>query len=268
MKAIREAEHGFYLGEIPEETVLLPKKYAPKDLKIDDEIEVFVYNDNDTRPIATTLKPKVTLNQFGVLEAASIGDFGAFMEWGVAKDLLVPFSEQHTRIVKGKKYVVYLYMDSKTERLAGSTKISKHLMTSLVTVKVGDEVDLIVFDISDLGASVIINQVHKGLVFSDEIFGNIAIGDQMKGYIKNIREDNKIDVSLQPHGYSKVEPNAEVILNYIKENNGFIEITDKSSPELIYNTFKMSKKLYKKSIGALYKQKLIRLEKNGIYLNK
>jgi predicted RNA-binding protein (virulence factor B family) len=266
LKVIRQADQGMYLGEIPEETVLLPNRYIPKGLDIDDTIEVFVYGDSENRPIATTLRPKVTLNQFGVLKVLSVGNYGAFMDWGIAKDLLVPFSEQKHRLEVGENHVVYLYMDAESDRLTGSTHIGKHLMTAIVTVKEGQEVDLMVYEISEIGVSVIINQVHKGLIFNEDIFQPIEIGDQMKGYIKRIREDQKIDVSLQPFGYSKVEPNAQIILDYIKKRKGFINITDKTDPDTIYKELKMSKKLFKKSIGALYKQKLIRLEEDGIYL--
>lgn len=266
LKAIRTAEQGVYLGHTEEETVLLPNRYVPKDLTIGDEIKVFVYGDNYNRPIATTLQPLITLNQFAVLKVKSVEKFGAFMDWGIAKDLLVPFNNQYKKLEVGKSYMIHLYLDEVSERLVGSAKIPSFLMTEIITVKVGDEVDLIVYEKSELGVNVIVNNIHRGLVFWDELFQEVKIGDTMKGYVSKIRPDNKIDISLNKFGYQKVEPNAEKILAYIKQHNGEIPFTDKSDPDEIYKTFKMSKKVFKKALGALYKQRLITIEKNSVKL--
>lgn len=266
LKAIRTADQGVYLGHTEEETVLLPNRYVPKDLAIGDEIKVFVYGDNYNRPIATTLQPLITLNQFAVLKVKSVEKFGAFMDWGIAKDLLVPFNNQYKKLEVGKSYMIHLYLDEVSERLVGSAKIPSFLMTDIITVKVGDEVDLMVYEKSELGINVIVNNIHRGLVFWDELFQEVHIGDTMKGYVSKIRSDNKIDISLNKFGYQKVEPNAERILAYIKQHNGEIPFTDKSDPDEIYKTFKMSKKVFKKALGALYKQRLITIEKNSVKL--
>lgn len=267
LKVIRKAEHGLYLGTSEVETVLLPNRYCPKDMELGDDLNVFVYQDKENRPIATTLIPLVTVNQFGLLKVKSVGQFGAFMDWGIAKDLLVPFSQQYKKLEEGKSYVIHLYLDEVSDRLVGSAKIPNFLMTEVITVKTGDEAHLMVYDISELGASVIINNMHKGLVFKDEIYQDIKVGDKLKGYIKEVRKDNKIDVSLRPFGYRKVEPNADKILEYLQSNDGAMNITDKSAPELISQTFGMSKKVFKKAIGALYKQRLISLHPDKITLN-
>ncbi|MEZ5002697.1 MAG: S1-like domain-containing RNA-binding protein [Chitinophagales bacterium] len=266
LKAIRTAEQGMYLGHNEDETVLLPNRYIPKNLEIGDEIKVFVYGDNYNRPIATTLQPLITLNQFAVLKVKSVEKFGAFMDWGIAKDLLVPFNNQYKKLEVGKSYMIHLYLDEVSERLVGSAKIPSFLMTEIITVKVGDEVDLMVYEKSELGVNVIVNNIHRGLVFWDELFQEVKIGDTMKGYVSKIRPDNKIDISLNKFGYQKVEPNAEKILAYIKQHNGEIPFTDKSDPDEIYKTFKMSKKVFKKALGALYKQRLITIEKNRVKL--
>ena len=266
LKAIRTAEQGMYLGHNEEETVLLPNRYVPKGFDIDDEITVFVYGDNYNRPIATTLTPLITLNQFAVLKVKSIEKFGAFMDWGIAKDLLVPFNNQYKKFEEGKSYMIHLYLDEVSDRLVGSAKIANFLMTEIITVNVGDEVDLMVYEKSDLGASVIVNNIHRGLVFWEEIFQEVTIGDTMKGYVSKIRPDNKIDISLNKFGYRKIEPNAEKLLTYLKQHKGEMPFTDKSDPETIYKTFKMSKKVFKKALGALYKQRLISIENDAVKL--
>ena len=268
LEVIRNSDHGFFLGNRPEEVVLLPKRYTPKGLKVGDTLKVFVYPDNQGRPVATTLTPKLTLNQFGLLKVTSVGKFGAFMDWGLAKDLLVPFKEQNKKLEAGRSYVIYLYVDEKTQRLVGSSRIARHLMKEIITVKEGQQVDLIVYEITDLGANVIINNIHHGLIFEDELMEDVKVGDTLKGYIKKIRRDNKIDVSLQIAGYGKIAPNAEKLLEYIKRNKGKSKITDKSSPDLIRKELGMSKKVFKQSVGALYKARLIEIRKDGLYLVK
>ena len=195
-------------------------------------------------------------------------EFGAFMKWGLDKHLLVPFSQQKEKMVKGESYIVYLYHDQMTDRLVGSSKIHPFLETENLTVKEGEEVDLLICNATPIGVNVIINNIHAGLIYQNEIFQNIKRGDRIKGYIKLIREDGKIDVSLQKQGYLNAIPDsAQLILERIKTQEGFLNLTDKSAPNEIYRQLQMSKKAFKKAVGALYKQKLIRLEKDGIYLN-
>ncbi len=266
LKAIRRTDHGMYLGHTEQETVLLPNRYVPKKLEFGDEITVFVYGDNYNRPVATTLIPFVTLNQFAVLKVKSVENYGAFMDWGIAKDLLVPFSNQYKKFEVGESHMIHLYMDDVSERLVGSAKISSFLMTEIITVKVGDEVNLMAYEKSDIGVSVIVNNMHRGLIYNDEIFHEIKLGDKFKGYVSKIRDDFKIDISLNKFGYKKVEPNTEKILQYLQDNDGKMAFTDKSDPTEIHNTFGMSKKVFKKVIGALYKQRIISINPNEIRL--
>ena len=268
--AFRESDFGWYLVDAEKtEEVLLPKNFVPEDLEEGNEIEVFIYLDHEDRVTASTQKALITLNTFACLEVFQVTEFGAFMIWGMDKHLLVPFSQQKIKMVKGESYIVYLYLDEMTDRLVGSAKIHPFLDHENLTVAVGDEVDLLVGHATAIGVNVVINNKHAGLIYQNEIFQNIKMGDRMKGFIKLIREDGKIDVSLQKQGYLNVISDAsQIILDKINAQEGFLNLTDKSDPTEIYRQLQMSKKSFKKAIGALYKQKLIRLEKDGIYLNK
>ena len=268
LKAFRASDFGWYLVDAEKtEEVLLPKNFVPEGMEEGDEIEVFIFNDHEDRVTATTQKPLLTLNNFAALEVFSVSEFGAFMIWGLDKHLLVPFSQQRVRMVKGESYIVYLYRDEMTDRLVGSSKIHPFLDHENLTVTVGDEVDLLISNATPIGVNVIINNIHAGLIYQNEIFQNIKLGDRIKGFIKLIREDGKIDVSLQKQGYLNVIPeSSQLILDKIKSQDGFLNLTDKSDPTEIYHQLQMSKKAFKKAIGALYKQKLVRLEKDGIYL--
>ena len=268
LKAFRESDFGWYLADADmTEEVLLPKNFVPEDLKEGDEIEVFIYNDHEDRVTASTQKALITLNNFACLEVFQMTEYGAFMIWGMDKHLLVPFSQQKVKMIEGQSYIVYLYLDEKTDRLVGSSKIHPFLDNENLTVKEGDEVDLLIGNPSPIGVNVIINNTHAGLIYQNEIFTNINRGDRIKGFIKLIREDGKIDVSLQKQGYLNVIPeSSQFILDKIKSQEGVLKLTDKSDPAEIYRQLSMSKKAFKKAVGALYKQKLVRLEKDGIYL--
>jgi len=265
---LRDTKVGLFLGNGNEaEDILLPNKYVPQDFKIGDEIAVFVYLDHEERPVATTLEPYILLNEFALLRVNYTNQVGAFMDWGMEKDILVPFKEQARPMEKGKRYLVYLYMDEKTNRLVASSKTNQFLSNENLTVNKFEEVDLIVSHITEVGINVIINEQHKGLLYKDEVYDDsIRTGDRMRGYIKNIRPDNKIDVSLQILGYENVEPNAEKILDELRANRGFLRLNDNSHPEDIKTVLKMSKKTFKKAIGALYKEKRIDIKDDGIYL--
>lgn len=262
----RILDQGAYLVDEEENDVLLPNKYMAENAEVDDEVEVFVYNDSEDRLIATNLTPKFTLNEFAFLQVKDVNRFGAFLDWGLEKEIMVPFSEQNQRMEVDRWYVVRLLLDEKTNRLVASNKLNKFLETDFISVEVDEEVEVIVTERSDLGYTVIINHVHKGLIFANETFRELNVGETQKAYVKNIREDGKIDISLQKQGYVNVEPNAKRILEMLKENNGFLALTDKSQPEDIYSQLHISKKIFKKAIGSLYKSKLIRLEKEGVYL--
>ena len=267
LTAKRRTLNGYYLVDEEDTEVLLPNKYVPSGMKPDDEISVFIYKDSEDRLIATTIKPTIQLNEFAVLEVVDVNSVGAFLDWGLEKDLLVPYSEQSSKMQIGVSYPVFLYLDEQTQRLVASGRINRFLDNDEITVNNNDEVELLVCNSTDLGVNVIINNIHQGLIYDNELFQAISLGDRITGWIKNVRSDNKIDVSLQRQGYVNVAPNAEKVLQSLKSNDGFLNLTDKSDPIMILAKLEMSKKVFKKAIGLLYKQKLIRIEKDGIYLS-
>ena len=266
LSAKRRTLNGYYLIDDENTEILLPNKYVPTGMKPGDEISVFVFKDSEDRLTATTEQPYVLLNEFAVLEVIDVNPVGAFLDWGLEKDLLVPYSEQASKMKVGSSYPVYLYLDEKTQRLAATSKTNRVLEKNEISVKEGEEVDLLICNSTDIGINVIINNIHEGLLYDNELFQAVTPGERITGYIKNIRPDNKIDVSLQKQGYSNVEPNTKKILDSLKDNNGFLNLTDKSDPIVILAKLEMSKKTFKKAIGSLYKQKLIRIEDDGIYL--
>lgn len=265
---LRETDPGLYLAkdEESEEVILLPHKYKPEEYEIGDEILVFIYLDNEERPIATTLEPLIQLNGFAYLHCADVNQFGAFMDWGLEKQLFVPFKEQARPMKIGNWYIVYLYLDDKTNRLVGSSKTNQFLQNENLEVKIFDEVDIMVTHLTEKGANVIINGIHKGLIYIDDIFEDIRTGDKLKAYIKKIRDDHKIDVVLQTPGYKSIEPNAQYILDELKAAGGFLPLHDKSSPDTIKDQLGISKKSFKKAIGSLYKDKQILIKGDGIEL--
>lgn len=271
---LRDTKVGLFLGNEEQDPegkhdILLPNKYVPNDFRIGEELTVFVYLDHEERPVATTLEPYILLNEFALLRVNYVNQVGAFMDWGMEKDILVPFKEQARPMEKGKRYLVYLYMDERTNRLVASSKTNQFLSNENLTVQRGEEVDLIVSHITEMGINVIINEQHKGLLYKDEVYDDsIRTGDRMRGYIKNIRPDHKIDVSLERIGYERIEPNAEKILNELRASRGFLRLNDNSHPEDIKTVLQMSKKTFKKAIGALYKDKLIEIKEDGIHLIK
>ena len=265
LKIARATKVGLYLTD-SETDILLPNKYVPKEYEIGGEIAVFVYLDHEERPVATTLEPYIFLNEFALLRVNYTNKFGAFMNWGMEKDLFVPFKEQARPMEQGKRYLVYMYLDEKTNRLVGSSKTNQFLNNDEITVEVGEEVDLIVSHITDVGINVIINEKHKGLLYKNEVFEDLRTGDRIVGYIKTIRPDGKIDVSRQPFGMERIDASAQAILDELKASRGFLRLNDDSHPEDIKTVLQMSKKTFKKAIGTLYKQKLIDIKEDGIYL--
>ncbi len=267
LKILRETSVGLFLGDDSGEDVLLPNKYCPKSFMLNDEIDVFVYRDHEERKVATNLTPKIKLNEFALLKVTAVTDVGAFLDWGMEKELFVPFAEQSPKMEEGRRYIVYLNLDEKTDRLYASNKIEKYLQNDNLSIEEKEEVEILVMKKTDLGFSVIVNNLHKGLIYDTEIFTKIYIGDKLKGFVKKIREDNKIDISLQAIGYKNfIEPNSDLIYQALLKNNGFLKVTDKSSPEEIYAQFGISKKVFKKAVGALFKQQKIEIEPNGIKL--
>lgn len=268
LKILRETEPGLYLGNDSEaeEVILLPHKYKPESYEIGDELKVFIYLDYEERPIATTLEPFVQLQSFGFLRCADVTKHGAFMDWGLEKHLFVSFKEQARPMKVNNWYIVYLYLDEQTNRLAGSSKTNQFLQNDHITLESYDEVEILVTHLTDKGANVIINGQHKGLIYLEDIFEDLRTGDRLKAYIKKIRDDHKIDVVLQKQGYRSIEPNAQYILDELKTAGGFLSINDKSSPEAIKELLGLSKKSFKKAIGSLYKDRLILLKDDGIVL--
>jgi predicted RNA-binding protein (virulence factor B family) len=232
---LRHTTVGLYLGdETGDEDVLLPNKYCPDKFTIGEKLRVFVYRDYEERKIATNLMPKILMHQFALLRVTSVSKIGAFMDWGLEKELLVPFREQRKKMEEGRWYIVYLDLDEETDRLYATNKIEKRLQNHTLTVKEGDAAEVLVMKKTDLGFSVIVNQQHEGLIFGSDIFNTLNIGDKLKGYVKQIRSDNKIDISLQPIGFENFnDPNCEMILNTLEANEGFLPISDKTTPEEI-----------------------------------
>lgn len=263
---LRDTSVGFFLGDVEGEEVLLPNKYKTDDMQIDDVIKVFVYNDSEDRPVATTETPKIVRNEFVNLRVKDVSEHGAFLDWGLEKDLFVPFREQTTPMEIDEWHVVFLYLDQKTSRLIATTKLDRYLENERLLVKEGDEVDLLVWKKTDLGYNVVVNQFHKGLIYANEVFKPLSVGDSLKGYIKKIRDENRLDISLEKQGYANVvEPTGQRILDDLKKNNGYLNLSDNSAPEDINKQLGISKKVFKKAIGGLYKQGLIRIATDGIY---
>ena len=267
LKILRKTSVGFFLGDEGGEEVLLPNKYCSENMKLEEELKVFVYLDSSEKKVATTLIPKISLHEFALLEVSSVSGVGAFLDWGLEKELMVPFREQRQKMEEGRWYIVYLDLDEKTDRLYASNRIEKFLRNEAVSLSIGEEVELLVLQKTDLGYSVIVNHAYKGLIYENEVFQELNIGDRLKGYVKNLREDNKIDISIHPLGYKNFnDANSELIFNALIEHEGFLPFTDRSTPEEIYSQFGISKKAFKKSIGALYKQRKIEILPQGIKL--
>lgn len=264
---IKDEKIGLILGDDDGNEVLLPNKQCPLDYKIDDKIEVFIFLDRDSKKIATNKEPKITLYTFAKLRVESVTEKGAFMEWGMDKHLYVPLTEQRIPMELGEWHFIYMMQDERTEKLYGSRKVERYLQNDDLTVKEGDEVELLVYQNAGIGLSVIINDQHKGMVHNNQLFKKIHTGERLKGWVQRIREDNKMDISLQPIGYKNFnDPNCDLILKALNEEDGKLDLNDKSRPEDIYDRLGISKKAFKKSIGALYKNKQIEIQEDGITL--
>lgn len=268
LEVLKELEFGIYLdgGELGE--VLMPKRYVPEGTMLGDFIEAFIYLDSEDRLIATTEKPLAQVEEFALLEVVSVTSVGAFLNWGLPKDLFVPFREQRKPMEVGKKYLVYVYLDTDSKRIAASSKIENYLDNIPVDYDENEEVDLIIVNETDLGYNAIIDYSHLGVLYKNEVFQELNPGDKVQGYIKKIRTDGKIDLRLDKIGYEKIISFVDRIIIELQKNKGFLPLTDKSSPEEIYKTFKISKKNFKAAIGALYKKRFIALEEDGIRLIK
>ncbi len=268
MKVVRAVDFGVYLDD-GAEGVLLPKRFVPTGTEIGDELKVFIYHDGEDRIIATTQQPKGVLGDIVKMRAVNVTPQGAFLDWGLMKDIFVPKSKQIIGMRPNGDYLVKIYLDEQTGRVAATEKIEPFLSNVLLTVKELDEVDLIVYRRTDIGYVCIINNQHTGVLHFNEIYRNIQVGDKFKGFIKKIYpEENKIDVAAGKHGYQRVEDETEKVLRLLKENNGYLPYNDKSNPDDIYSFFGMSKKTFKMTTGNLYKQRKISFEKTGIKLTE
>lgn len=266
LEVVSVVDFGVYLdaGDLGE--VLLPRQHAPRGLSVGDVVKVFLYLDSEDRLIATTQQPLAQVGEFAYLRVVANTDVGAFLDWGLDKDLLVPFAEQHRPMEVGQSYLVYVYRDVMDGRIAASSKIDKFLDDDKPhDFKPGEAVDLIIANSTDLGYKAIINHSHWGVLYKNEVFERLSFGQYKKGYIKHIRPDGRIDLSLQG-GQETRDKYANIIETYLRKHNGFAAVHDKSDPELIYELFGMSKKAFKKAIGGLYKQKIINIEDDGIRL--
>lgn len=266
LKAIKQVDFGFYLdgGEAGE--ILLPKRFVPKGLKEGEELEVFIYHDSDNRLIATTQRPKGQVGDIVALEVVSSTKQGVFMDWGLMKDIFVPLSQQSTNMYDGEKYMVQIYLDEQTGRVAATQKFAKQLSNEELTVQEREAVDLVVWHATDIGYKVIINNRHTGVLHFGDVFRELETGDELKGFIKTIRPEGKIDVGVGEMGYKRVESETDKVLRLLREHDGYLPYHDKSDPEEIYDFFGMSKKTFKMTTGALYKQRKIEFTQTGIKL--
>jgi uncharacterized protein len=268
LEILRETDHGIYLVDEENNEVLLPNRYVPETFKIWEKLDVFIYLDNEERPVASTDFPYVKRDDYALLRCSQVTDYGAFLDWGLVKELFCPFKEQAFPMKKGGWYLVHCYLDEKTNRLVASSKTNQFLDNNELTVKEFEEVDLIVSHPSDIGMNVIVNKKHSGLIYKDNIFTDLSIGDKLKGVVKKIRPGNKLDISLGQIGYRNIEPNADLIMKELQDHDGYLNLTDKSTPEAVKDALKMSKKNFKKAVGTLYKQHLIEIKPDGIYIVK
>jgi hypothetical protein len=266
LKVVKFVDFGVYLDGAEMGEILLPARYVPEECEPGQELEVFIYLDSEDRIIATTEKPYAQVGEFALLQVNAVNNVGAFLEWGLMKELLVPFREQKMNMVAGRSYLVYVYLDPDSQRIAASAKLEKFLDNVVPEYQTGDEVSLIVESESELGYNAIINHLHRGILYHDELPGPLQKGQQLKAYIKKVREDKKIDLSLYRPGYAQVDGISQNILDVLKTAGGFLPLTDKSDAALVFDKFAISKKVFKKALGALYKQRLIALEEKGIRL--
>ncbi len=266
LRVVKEVDFGVYLDGEKDGEILMPIRYVPKDCKVGDYVDVFLYLDSEDRPVATTEKPFVQVGEFAMLRVISVNKIGTFLDWGIMKDLLVPFREQKVTMVENRSYLVYIYVDEESQRIVASAKLGKFLDKVAPEYAVGEEVDLVIESETDLGYKAIINNQHWGILYENEVFEQLAKGLKIKGYIKKIRTDNKIDLSLHPLGYEKVDPLTQMILDELKKAGGSIAVSDKSDAEEVYRIFGISKKSFKQAIGALYKRRIISISPEGIKL--
>lgn len=268
LDVVRETDNGLYLNGENLGEILMPQKFVTPEVRETNRAEVFVYSDSEDRLVATTEVPHAMVGDFAFLEVVAVSRFGAFLDWGLPKDLLVPFREQRAKMQEGRSYLVHIYLDFHSNRIAASAKLDKFLDNTPPAYKLGEEVDIIVAEETDLGFKAIVNNEHWGILYKNQLFQSISVGQKMKGFINKVRDDDKIDLLLEKPGYEKVDAISEKILQELKDNSGFLAVSDKTSPEMIQAMFGISKKNFKKAIGGLYRKELIVFESDGIRLIK
>lgn len=266
LEVVKQVDFGMYLDGGEEGEILLPTRYVPEDCKLGDWLNVFLYLDNEERLIATTLTPLVQVGEFACLEVSWVNQFGAFLNWGLMKDLFVPFSEQKMKMQVGNKYVIHAHIDDESFRIVASAKVDRYLSKEKASYQPGEKVNILIWQKTDLGFKAIIENMYSGLLYDSEIFQTLHTGDVLKAYVKQVREDGKIDLILQKPGFEKIDDFSKTLHRYITEHGGWIGLTDKSPAEEIYDTFGVSKKTFKKAVGDLYKKRLILLHEDGIEL--
>ena len=266
LEVVKTVDFGVYLDGGDDGEILLPSRYVPEGCKPGDVLNVFIYLDNEERLVATTLEPYVQVGEFACLEVAWVNEYGAFLDWGLMKDLFVPFREQKMKMQKGHRYVVHAHVDEDSYRIMASAKVERYLSKELPEYQLGEEVEVMAWQKTDLGYKVIVDNKFGGLVYQKEIFKPLEPGMRMQAFVRQVREDGKIDLTLQKDGLQKVGDFAEILLQYIKDNGGHTSLNDKSAAEDIYDTFGVSKKTFKKAVGDLYKKRLIVLVEDGIRL--
>ena len=264
LEVVRETDNGIYLNGNELGEILMPQKFVTPEVRESQQAEVFVYTDSEDRLVATTETPMAMVGDFAFLEVVAVTRIGAFLNWGLPKDLLVPFREQKTKMMEGKRYLVYVFLDFQTNRIAASAKLDKFLDNTPVTYETGDEVNLLIAEKTDLGFKAIVNNEHWGILYQNQVFRKLSTGEKVTGYINKVREDEKIDLLLEKPGYEKIDFISKKILKLLDDNRGFVALTDKSSPEMIQSMLGISKKNFKKAIGNLYKKRMIEFKSDGI----
>lgn len=266
LKVVKQVEFGIYLDGGVEGEILLPARYVPEGCKPGDELRVFIYLDNEERLVATTLTPKIQVGEFAYLEVNWVNQHGAFLNWGLMKDLFVPFAEQKMKMQMGKSYIVHAHVDEESYRIMASAKVERYLAKEQPPYKAGDEVHILIWQKTDLGFKAIVENQFAGLIYENEVFRPLHTGMELKAYVKQVRPDGKMDLTLQRSGQAHVVDFAQTLLNYIRQQGGTTTFNDKSAAETIYDVFGVSKKTFKRAVGDLYKKRLIELTDTGIKL--
>ena len=267
LKVVKKVDFGLYLDGGESGEILLPKRYVDESMEVGDELDVFIYCDSEDRLVATTEKPLIEVGEFGLLKAVEVNRVGAFMEWGLQKDLLVPFREQSQEIRVGSSYVVYAFLDNATQRIVGSTKLNKYVGNRIPRYSEGDTVDILAVHKTDLGYKVIVDNLFWGMIYNNDLFDPLSPGDRIPAYVKTVREDGKIDVTLRERGGERVFQLANRIMGYLRDAGGEMTLSDSSSPEEIKAVFQCSKKDFKKALGYLYKKGKILIADGGVTLS-